>query len=150
MAVWLRRREKDRGKQPKGTQSNDPRIVAWIAAGVTGEQLVEAYALAVADREDKADPSPITAGFLDVFVAKVLNPPAAQSAVNGKRPAAAQAADPHAWITSASGITEQGAKLGIAQGETEEFWRFKARVIDAAGLSDHDKARLRADYGVNL
>ncbi|MGE8688611.1 MAG: DUF1376 domain-containing protein [Achromobacter sp.] len=150
VAVWLRRREKDRGKQPKGTQSNDPRIVAWIAAGVTGEQLAEAYALAVADREDKADHSPITAGFLDVFVAKVLNPPAAQSAVNGKRAAAAKAADPHAWVTSASGITEHGARLGITQGEGEEFWRFKARVIDAAGLTDHDKARLRADYGVSL
>lgn len=150
VAVWLRRREKGRGKQPKGTQSNDPRIVAWIAAGVTGDGLAEAYALAVADREDKADSSPITAGFLDVFVAKVLNPPAAQSAVNGKRPAAAKAADPHAWVTSASGITEHGAKLGITLGEGEEFWRFKARVIDAAGLTDHDKARLRADYGVSL
>lgn len=150
IAVWIRRQEMARGKQPRGTQSNDPRITAWIAAGVSGAQLAEAYALAAADRAATGDAGPITAGFLDIFVAKVLNPPTAGSKVDAKRAAAAKAADQHAWVTSAQGITDRGAELGIFQAEGEEFWRFKARVIDAAGLTDQDKARLRADYGVNL
>lgn len=150
IAVWIRRQEMARGKQPRGTQSNDPRITAWTAAGVSGAQLAEAYVLAVADSVTNGDPGPITAGFLDIFVAKVLNPPTAGSKVDAKRAAAAKAADQQAWVTSAQGITDRGAELGIFQVEGEEFWRFKARVIDAAGLTDQDKARLRADYGVNL
>lgn len=148
VAVWLRRREKARGKQPRGTQSNDPRIVAWIAAGVTGTQLAEAYELAVLDREATGDPGPITPGFLDVFVAKVLTPPAAQSTVNGKRQAA-QLVDPLAWATTASGIVAKGAELGLEQGKTEPFPAFKLRVHAAANLSEQDRARLRADYGVH-
>ncbi|WP_241065489.1 hypothetical protein [Achromobacter insuavis] len=150
IAVWLRQREKDRGKPPRGAQGNDPRIVRWVQAGITGLQLAEAYCLAVADRDANGDPGTVTAGFLDVFVDRVLNPPAAASRLDGKPRAAARAADPLAWVTSASGISEQGAKLGLAQGDGEPFWQFKDRVIDRAGLTDGDKARLRTDYGVNL
>ena len=64
IAVWLRQREMGRGKQPRGVQSNDPRITAWAGAGLTGPQLAEAYELAVADRTSREDGSPITAGFL--------------------------------------------------------------------------------------
>lgn len=149
VAVWLRRKEEARGKQPRGTQSNDPRISAWIKAGVTGLGLLEAYLLAVADREATGDAGPITAGFLDVFVAKMLKPPTATSAVNGKRPAPA-ASDPLAWATTASGIEGKGIKLGVQQRAGELFPHFKARVVTAAGLSDEDKARLLADYGVRV
>lgn len=149
VAVWLRRKEQARGKQARGTQSNDPRISAWIKAGVTGLQLLEAYLLAVADREDTGDAGPITPGFLDIFVAKMLKPPAATSAVNGKRPALA-ASDPLAWATTASGIEGRGAELGVQQRAGELFPHFKARVVAAAGLSDEDKARLLADYGVRV
>ncbi|MCH2000059.1 DUF1376 domain-containing protein, partial [Achromobacter xylosoxidans] len=127
-----------------------PRIVRWVQAGITAQQLIEAYARAVADRETTGDQGTITAGFLDVFVDKVLNPPAATSRLDGKRPAGAKAADSLAWVTSASGITEQGARLGLTQRDAEPFWQFKDRVIERAGLTDDDKARLRADYGVNL
>ncbi|MBV7482505.1 hypothetical protein [Bordetella sp. BOR01] len=149
VAAWLRRREKGRGKQPTGTQSNDPRIAAWIAAGVTGLQLVEAYDLAVLDREKTQDRGPITPGFLDIFVAKVLNPPQAASAVNGKK-AAAPASDPLAWATTWPGIVAQGAKLGITQEPDELPPYFKARVVAAAGLSSNDRARLQSDYGVRV
>lgn len=148
VAVWLRRREQARGKQPRGTQSNDPRIAAWIAAKATGLQLAEAYDLAVLDREAKGDPGTITPGFLDLFVVKVLNPPQATSAVNGKR-AAAPSSDPLAWATTWPGIVAKGAELGITQkpGELEPY--FKARIMDAARLTDDDRARLRADFGVH-
>lgn len=79
VAVWLRRKELARGKQPRGTQSNDPRIAAWIRAEVTERHLDDAYDLAVLDRAASGDTGPITPGFLDVFVAKVLRPPSAQS-----------------------------------------------------------------------
>ncbi|MGB3432407.1 DUF1376 domain-containing protein [Achromobacter sp.] len=148
VAIWLRRREQARGKQPRGTQSNDPRIAAWIAAKATGLQLAEAYDLAVLDREATGDTGPITPGFLDIFVDKVLNPPQATSAINGKR-AAAPSSDPLAWATTWPGIVAKGAELGITQkpGELEPY--FKARIMEAACLTDDDRARLRADFGVH-
>lgn len=149
VAVWLRRREQARGKQPRGTQSNDPRIAAWIKAGVTGLQLAEAYDLATLDREASGDAGPITPGFLDIFVVKVLNPPQATSAVNGARPAVSKA-DPLAWLTTASGLEARGAELGIVQEQGEPFPSFKARVLAAADLSETDKARARADLGVHI
>lgn len=149
VAIWLRRKEQARGKQPRGTQSNDPRIAAWIKAGVTGLQLAEAYDLAVLDREASGDVGPITPGFLDIFVVKVLNPPQATSAVNGTRPAVSKS-DPLAWLTTASGLEAKGAELGIVQEQGEPFPSFKARVIAAAGLSEEDKARARADLGVHI
>lgn len=148
VAVWLRRREQARGKQPRGTQSNDPRIAGWIEAGATGLQLAEAYDLAVLDREATGDSGTITPGFLDIFVVKVLNPPQVKSAVNGKK-AAAPSSDPLAWATSWPGIVAKGAELGITQkpGELEPY--FKARIMEAARLTDDDRARLRADFGVH-
>ncbi|KAG0916090.1 hypothetical protein G6F32_016525 [Rhizopus arrhizus] len=44
----------------------------------------------------------------------------------------------------------EGAELGIVQGQGESFPSFKARVIAAAGLSEADKARARADLGVHI
>lgn len=150
VAVWLRRKEQARGKQPRGTQSNDPRIAAWIEAGATGLQLAEAYDLAVLDRDAAGDAGPIGPGFLDIFVDKVLNPPAATSKVDGKRPAAAKVGDPLAWATSASGLTAKGAELGIVQEDGEIFPVFKARVIAAVGLTEDDRTRLRVDFGVHV
>jgi hypothetical protein len=150
VAVWLRRKEKARGKQPRGVQSSDPRIAMWVEADATGLQLAEAYDLAVLDREASGDAGPITPGFLDVFVAKVLHPPNAASSVSARRTAAAKAGDPLAWATTASGLTAKGADLGIVQGESEPFPYFKARVIEAANLSDEDRARLLADFGVHV
>ena len=149
VAVWLRRREQARGKQPRGTNASDPRIRAWIEADATSFQLLDAYNQAVLDREATGDPGPITPGFLDIFVAKVLNPPRAESAIHGVRPAVSKA-DPLAWLTTASGLESKGAELGIVQEQGEPFPSFKARVIAAAGLSADDKARARADLGVHI
>ncbi|WP_454703435.1 DUF1376 domain-containing protein [Achromobacter pestifer] len=149
VAIWLRRKEQARGKQPRGTQSNDPRIAAWIKADVSGLQLAEAYDLAVLDRETTGDAGTITPGFLDIFVAKVLNPPQGESALAGKKPAVSKS-DPLVWLTTASGLESKGAELGIVQGQGEPFPSFKARVIAAASLSEDDKARARADLGVHI
>lgn len=149
VAVWLRRKEQARGKQPRGTQSNDPRIAAWIKAGVTGLQLAEAYDLAALDRETTGDAGTITPGFLDIFVAKVLNPPQGESALKGTRTVVSKA-DPLAWLTTASGLESKGAELGIVQEQGEPFPSFKVRVIAAARLTEDEKARARADLGVHI
>lgn len=147
VAIWLRRKEQARGKQPRGTTGGDPRIAAWLEAGATGLQLAEAYDLAVLDREAAGDAGSITPGFLDVFVAKVLNPPKGESAVIGKA-GQTRATGPLAWATTASGITAKGEELGIAQEPGEIFPAFRARVQAAAGLTEADRTRLLADFGV--
>lgn len=149
VAVWLRRREQARGKQPRGTNASDPRIRAWVDADASGLELLDAYNQAVLDREATGDPGPITPGFLDIFVAKVLNPPQAKSVVNGARPAVAKS-DPLAWLTTASGLESKGAELGIVQEQGEPFPSFKVRVIAAARLTEDEKARARADLGVHI
>ncbi|EHK65277.1 DUF1376 domain-containing protein [Achromobacter arsenitoxydans] len=147
-AKLLNSLEQVRGKRSKFV-STDARLIAWERLGLTRAKLVEAYHLAVAERDAAEDQSPVNAGFLDVFVAKVLNPPEGQSAA-GTRPATgAGLADPLAWATTASGISAKGAALGIVQDEGEPFPAFKLRVHAAANLSDQDKARLRADFGVH-
>lgn len=145
VAVWLRRNEQTRGKQPRGTQGSDPRIAAWIKAGVTGLQLAEAYALALLDRQATGDPGPITPGFLDVFVAKVLNPAVGESRV--KKPAPT---DPLLWATSWSGIVAKGAELGMEQRAGEPGPAFKHRVHQAAGVTDADRRRMLADFGERI
>ncbi|WP_338881543.1 DUF1376 domain-containing protein [Achromobacter veterisilvae] len=142
-AKLLNSLEQVRGKRSKFV-STDIRLVAWERLGLTREKLVEAYHLAVAEREAAEDPSPVNAGFLDVFVAKVLNPAEGES-VAGARPATG---DPLAWAATASGIAAKGAELGIVQDDGEQFPAFKLRVHAAANLSDQDRARLLADYGV--
>lgn len=42
--------------------------------------------LAVVEREAAGDPGPINSGFLDVFIAKVLNPPYGGSIASRERP----------------------------------------------------------------
>ncbi|MDT4824713.1 hypothetical protein FQZ97_579700 [compost metagenome] len=147
-AKLLNSLEQVRGKRSKCV-STDARLVAWERLGLTRAKLVEAYHLAVAERDAAEDPSPVNAGFLDVFVAKVLNPPEGES-VTGRPTTAAKAADPLAWATTASGIAAKGAELGIVQEEGEIFPTFKARVHAAAGMTDADRARLFADYGVQV
>lgn len=138
--------EQVRGKRSKFV-STDARLIAWERLGLTRAKLVEAYHLAVAERNATEDASPVNAGFLDVFVTKVLNPPEGES-IAGKAGTGAKGADPLAWATSWPGIVRRGADLGVTQepGELDPY--FKARVMAAAGLTDADRDRLRADFGV--
>jgi len=82
LAVLIRHWERHRGKQGRAT-STDPKMAEWARKGVTDEQLREAYDLAVADRDNAQDSSPLNAGFIDVFVTKVLHPPAGKPAGKG-------------------------------------------------------------------
>ncbi len=144
-SVLIRGWEKDRGKASKVT-SSDPRLAVWSAKGVTDAQLREAYDLAAADRDHKQDVTPINAGFLDTFVAKVLNPPAGQSAL--ERAALPASAKP--WAASWSGIETKGVEFGLAQEQGEQPHQFRARVFAAANFTELEKARLRIDWGVEV
>lgn len=144
-SVLIRRWERERGKASK-TTSSDPRLTAWAEKLVTPDQLREAYDLAVADRELTQDPTPINAGFLDTMLAKVLNPPGGESALS--RTGAPTAARP--WQASWSGIEAKGAELGFTQQEGEQPHQFKARVFAASNMTDEEKSRLRADWGVTV
>jgi hypothetical protein len=118
--------EKARGKVAKTFIGKSDQVAAWMAAGLTELRLREAYDLAVAQRIADSDPTPINPKFLDVFVAKVLNPKEAGSAVKVK-----------AWHETASGIEAKGKELGIdpPSPRTGGFPAFKARVFEAAGMT---------------
>ncbi|MBP6018781.1 MAG: DUF1376 domain-containing protein [Burkholderiaceae bacterium] len=142
-AVLIRRWERDRGKASK-TTSSDPRLMIWTGKGVTDEQLQEAYDLAVADRDLSKDPTPINAGFLDTMLAKVLAPPAAGSALS-RTPLPASVKP---WQASSTGIQSKAVELGIVQGADELFPHFRDRVYASADMTEEEKSRLRADWGV--
>lgn len=142
LVALLRSLEKDRGKKPAGN-SADPRVAAWVNAGVTDAQLREAHANAVDARGD--DPSTIHPGFLDVFLAQVLNPIAGESRVRKPTPT-----EPLLWATTWTGVVQKGQALGIAQHDGEPFPAYKVRVHKAAGVTDADRRRMLADYGASI
>lgn len=127
MAARLAKREAARGARVVATAS-DRRIVAWAQAGLTDSQFSEAYDMAMAQRESDRSNQPINVGFLDLFVAKILNPSDAPSSVSGVI---------KAWHETASGIEAKGKELGIPppSAATGGFPAFKARVFKAAGMA---------------
>lgn len=138
-AVSIRGWEKARGKMA-AVQAQDPRLQAWADAGITDDQLALAYEWAVSDREASGDASPVNAGFLDVFVAKVLKPLTGESAVAKlppKRP----------WFMSSSGIEEKAVELGIAKRSGEQFSEFRARVYTAGGVTEEMYRKAKIDAG---
>lgn len=118
--------ETARGKNAKGFMGAGEHAKAWHEAGVDPQRLRQAYDLAVAQREADKDSAPINPKFLDLFIAKVMNPKEAGSVVKVK-----------AWHESAKGIEEKGKELGVAPPDplTGGFPAFKARVFEAAGMT---------------
>lgn len=125
LAARLAKLEASRVGKPVRFSDKHPAVQAWVDAGITDPQLREAYEIAVSERIETGDPAPINAGFLDVFVAKVLNPSDAPSSVVGVK---------KAWHETASGIEAKGRELGIHPPlpETGGFPVFRERVLAAA------------------
>lgn len=138
-AVAIRAWEKNRGKMAT-VQPHDPRLQAWADAGVSDDQLSLAYEWAVSDRDTNGDVSPINAGFLDVFVAKVLKPVTGTSAI-GKLP------PPKQWFMTSPGIEAKAVELGISQRSGEQFYQFKARVFAEAGVTEDQVRKAKIDAG---
>ena len=144
IAVLLREWERDRGKFAKITSAT-PQLQGWIYRGASNDQIREAYDLAVAMRSSNGDEGAINAGIVDTFLAQILNPPAATSALNRHPPPGTVVP----WQASWSGIVAKGQELGMHQSEAEHPQAFKARVFEAAQMTPEEKAVLRADYGVH-
>ena len=141
MAVLIRNLERERNVPAKVT-SSDPRLLEWAQAGVTDDQLREAYQLAVLDRELSDSRQPINAGFLDVFVAKVLTPPTAESRV-GKTPAYRPGKP---WFLTASGIEAKAQELGYTPAPDVPVGTWKGEVFRLAGVTEDEYRRAMVDF----
>lgn len=142
IAVLVRKWEAEHSRIAALTGSH-PKVLAWAEAGLTDDQLADAYSAAVADRDAKKDKRAISAGFLDVFVSKVLNPPVvAQGAGSGS---AGGRQGP--WHQSWQGICAKAAELGLQQGKDELAPHFKLRVYRAAGVTDQELRCATVDAG---
>jgi uncharacterized protein YdaU (DUF1376 family) len=85
--------ELGRGKTFGAVATTDKRIAAWIEKGITDDQIRDAHRLAADEREGTNDPSSVNTGFLDIFIAKLVNPSAAGSAVTGNTKPAKKCCD---------------------------------------------------------
>lgn len=142
MAVMVRKWEAEQSRIA-ALNGSHPKVIAWAEAGVTDDQLADAYSAALADRNARGDSRPISAGFLDVFVSRVLNPPvvahgAAVGSAGGRQ---------GPWHQSWQGIVAKGAELGLVQGKDEIAPHFKARVYAAAGVTDQAMRVAAVDAG---
>ena len=144
-ARLLDRWERERGKAG-AFHPGDPLLLAWAEAGVTNAELQAAHTKAVKRRVRANDQAPVNVGLLDAILPEVRVKPGVTSAVAR----AETRQDPAAWALTWSGLVAQGAELGIVQQQGELDPVFKARVHTAAGLTDVDRARLFADYGVRV
>ncbi len=144
-AQLLDRWERERGKAG-AFHPGDPLLLAWADAGVTNAELQAAHTKAVKRRVKANDQAPVNVGLLDAILPEVRVKPGVTSAVAR----AETRQDPAAWALTWSGLVAQGAELGVVQRQGELDPVFKARVHTAAGLTDSDRARLFADYGVRV
>ncbi|MCP1404597.1 YdaU family protein [Achromobacter insolitus] len=144
-AQLLDRWERERGKAG-AFHPGDPLLLAWADVGVTTAELQAAHTKAVKRRVKANDQAPVNVGLLDAILPEVRVKPGVTSAVAR----AETRQDPAAWALTWSGLVAQGAELGIVQQQGELDPVFKARVHTAAGLTDADRARLFADYGVRV
>lgn len=144
-AQLLDRWERERGKAG-AFHPGDPLLLAWADAGVTNAELQAAHTKAVKRRVRANDQAPVNVGLLDAILPEVRVKPGVTSAVAR----AETRQDPAAWALTWSGLVAQGAELGVVQRQGELDPVVKARVHTAAGLTDSDRARLFADYGVRV
>ncbi len=144
-AQLLDRWERERGKAG-AFHPGDPLLLAWADAGVTNAELQAAHTKAVKRRVRANDQAPVNVGLLDAILPEVRVKPGVTSAVAR----AETRQDPAAWALTWSGLVARGAELGVVQQQGELDPVFKARVHTAAGLTDSDRARLFADYGVRV
>ena len=137
IAVLIRNLEKQRGKAPKITSAL-PLVQQWAEQGITDQQITEAYEIAIADREAADDGAPINAGFLDVFIAKMLNPKAQQTRINGHR---------KPWYADTwQAIVAKGAEKGLSEADFDSPPAFKAAVFKAHGITAEDVRKAELDY----
>ncbi|MEX3635989.1 hypothetical protein [Paraburkholderia sp. BR14320] len=117
--------ERERGKPPRGVTASSPHVIDLAAMRVSADELRRAYDLAVADRQASGDASPISAGFLRVFIDKVRAPP---------RPKADD------WHRTDAGIDRKANELGVRPRPGETYAALKDRVFEAVRRRDQPGA----------
>ena len=128
VAAWLRLQEQRRGRRAN-VVSSDARLAAWVSAGLSPQQLAEAYALAVADRVATKNRAAINPGFLDVFVRRVLDGGLASR--GGGEQGAGE------WFDSLGELSRRAEVLGVSRRRHgESFVDFQARVVAAQRKAD--------------
>ncbi|MBW7903012.1 MAG: hypothetical protein H3C26_16135 [Rhodocyclaceae bacterium] len=128
MAEWLREAERRRGKILRVVPT-DPLLKTWSSERVQLDDLRAAHAMAVADRDARGEPAPVSPGFLRIFLDRLRR---RNGGVENDVP----------WFRSAAGIEAQGAALGVFRQPGERFPSFRARVYAAAGITDDVARRL--------
>lgn len=128
MAERLRFWERRRGKVAPVT-SSDPLLAEWAQRHVDEATLREAYDLAVMSREAKKNPAPINAGFVNVFINRVLN--GRQVSRKGEGTA------PRPWWLSPEGIEAKANQYGLTRAAGESNEALRGRV---------ERAMVEADY----
>lgn len=130
IALLLRKVAKERGKTVR-IGSIDKTVIDWAKSGITDEQLIAAFDLAAQDRDNRKESSAINPGFVDVFLAKLLNPGA-------PRPNGSQ----RQWHETAPGIKAKAEELGlelvsahkdIDGGDGIDYYGTKLRIIRQIG-----------------
>jgi hypothetical protein len=139
VAEWLRRQESARGCRSR-IVAQAAQIAAWIAMGMTGDELREAYALARSDRDGEQNRSPINLPFLDIFVRRVID---------GRRVSRKVEAEPtvRLWRNSAEGIGAKAAEVGVMPEPGETIEGLRGRVEFALMLREHEAGQRRRSAG---
>lgn len=141
VAEWIRLQERDRGCRAK-VLSQSAQITAWMALGMTGEELSEAYSLAKGDRESTQNQAPINLPFLDIFVRRVV---AGRKVSRKSSPVDSPSS---AWWVSDAGIAAKAVSLGIERRADESSKQLRDRVELALVLAeDAEKTRRKAASG---
>lgn len=124
IVIWLKTMEKRRGKIV-AVVAADRNIKSWVSRDVQADELREAHAMAVADREKQNNPAPIHVGFLNLFIERVMS---------RRKP----------WFSTWSGIVAKGSEHGLTQSPNEQNHEFKRRVFAAAGMSEEEARQWQA------
>lgn len=104
---------------------DDQRLALWAEQGVTPGELSRAIEAARARRRKERSSQPVNVGLIDALLSDIV--------AGREGPAPGANGQDHGWWESASGITQEGERLGVHQHTDEPFPYFKVRVFEAAG-----------------
>lgn len=110
IAVWLR------GEQVQ-CHAQQPQLLAWVAQGITDDQLRAAVVAARQGRAEEGSMQPLNLGYINAKLQSVLRPP------RSREPA---------WWVSVNAMEAKARELGISGARPgEEMDGFRARISDA-------------------
>lgn len=125
ISVALRNWERDRGKQARWNSTHCDGIVEL---NPTDAELREAYDLAVEDRKNREDDSPVNPGFVATFIRKI------------REPKPERKASTTAWHTTEQATLAKGAEFGLSPRPGEDWPAFRSRITAAIAEAERRKS----------